>query len=84
MPGTMQLGHTVIYVSDLDTSREWYRQHLGMTVVVESPERSGCFLSRFSNTTARWVDLSWRMHSFFILGHGIPSPKVKRPSITSH
>ena len=45
MPGTMQLGHTVIYVSDLDTSREWYRQHLGMTVVVESPERNGCFLS---------------------------------------
>ena len=44
MPGTMQLGHTVIYVSDLDTSREWYR-HLGMTVVVESPERNGCFLS---------------------------------------
>ena len=34
MPGTMRLGHTVIYVSDLDTSREWYRQHLGMTVVV--------------------------------------------------
>ena len=45
MPGTMQLGHTVIYVSDLDTSREWYCQHLGMTVVVESPERNGCFLS---------------------------------------
>ena len=45
MPGIKQLGHTVIYVSDLDVSREWYRKHLGMTVVVESPERNGCFLS---------------------------------------
>lgn len=40
-----ELGHTVIYVSDLAASRQWYQDVLGMEIVVESPERKGCFLS---------------------------------------
>ena len=45
MPRIKELAHTVIYVSDLTTSRDWYCKHLGMTVVVDSPERKGSFLS---------------------------------------
>ena len=45
MPRIKELGHTVIYVSDLATSRDWYCKNLGMTVVVDSPERNGSFLS---------------------------------------
>lgn len=40
-----EIGHTVVYVSDLATSRSWYQDVLGMEVVVDSPERKGCFLS---------------------------------------
>ena len=45
MPRIKGLAHTVIYVSDLMASRGWYCKHLGMTVVVDSPERKGSFLS---------------------------------------
>ena len=45
MPRIKGLAHTVIYVSDLAASRDWYCKHLGMTVVVDSPERKGIFLS---------------------------------------
>ncbi len=45
MPRIKELGHTVIYVSDLAVSRDWYCKNLGMTVVVDSPERNGSFLS---------------------------------------
>ena len=45
MPRIKELAHTVIYVSDLAASRDWYCKHLGMTVVVDSPERKGIFLS---------------------------------------
>ena len=45
MPRIKELAHTVIYVSDLTTSRDWYCKHLGMTVVIDSPERKGSFLS---------------------------------------
>ena len=39
------LGHTVIYVSNLAASRDWYTNNLGMIVVIDSLERNGCFLS---------------------------------------
>ena len=45
MPRIKELAHTVIYVSDLTTSRDWYCKHLDMTVVIDSPERKGSFLS---------------------------------------
>lgn len=45
MSKSLRLGHTVIYVSDLAKSRKWYCENLGMTVVVDSPERKGSFLS---------------------------------------
>ena len=45
MPRVKQLSHTVIYVANLAKSREWYRKNLGMTVVIDSAERNGSFLS---------------------------------------
>ena len=45
MPRIKELSHTVIYVSDLGVSRDWYCKNFGMTVVIDSPERKGSFLS---------------------------------------
>jgi catechol 2,3-dioxygenase len=49
MSKILGLGHTVIYVSDLAVSRAWYQDILGMEVVIDSPERNGCFLSFGTN-----------------------------------
>ena len=71
MPRIKELAHTVIYVSDLAASRDWYCKHLGMTVVVDSPERKSIFLS-FGKaiTTSRCSR--------------IPSQRAKRQFIISH
>ena len=40
-----EIGHLILYVSDLDRSRAWYRDVLGMELVADAEILSGCFLS---------------------------------------
>ena len=45
MPRVTRLGHTGIYVRDLDTMRDFYTRVLGLTVTDEDPERGLVFFS---------------------------------------
>ena len=45
MPKIKEIGHAVLYVSDLAAAKSWYCDILDMEVVVDSPEIPACFLS---------------------------------------